>query len=169
LYDDPRFFEGYHRLRASDLERLTLPGRCADLVVSSLALHYVPDYRDLVRRVAGWLGPGGRFVFSIEHPICTATDPMTGWLETGNGTVWPVEDYVAEGPRSQRWIVEGVRKYHRRVSTLIGGLLDAGLELAGIDEPAPGPAAVRNDPHLAEHLRRPPVLLLSARRGDEAS
>lgn len=240
LYDDPRFFEGYHRLRTSgeginelieipalyrmlapvagasivelgcgagalarrladagaahvvavdsshrmlslagrhprirylraDLERLTLPEQCADLVVSSLALHYVADYQNLVQRVAGWLRPGGRFVFSIEHPICTATDPMTGWLETGDGTVWPVDDYVAEGPRSQHWIVEGVRKYHRRVTTLIGGLLDAGLELAGIDEPAPGPAAVRSHPHLAEHLRRPPVLLLSARRGDKAS
>ena len=148
----------------ADLERLTLPARRADLVVSSLVLHYIADYPGLVRRVAGWLRPGGRFVFSIEHPICTSADPMTGWWQTGDATVWPVDDYAAEGPRRQDWIVEGVRKYHRRVATLIGGLLDAGLELTGIDEPVPSPAALRSRPDLAEHLRRPPLLLLSARR-----
>jgi hypothetical protein len=50
-------------------------------------------------------------------------------------------------------------------ATLIGGLLDAGLELTGIDEPVPGPAALQSHPHLAEHLRRPPLLVLGARRG----
>ncbi|MET8144602.1 methyltransferase domain-containing protein [Sphaerisporangium sp. NPDC005288] len=149
----------------ADLDELTLPVRCADLVVSSLVLHYVADYPGLVRRVAHWLRPGGRFVCSIEHPICTATDPMTGWRQTGEGTVWPVDDYASEGLRTQNWIIEGVEKHHRRMATLIGGLLDAGLELTGIDEPVPGPAALHSHPHLAEHLRRPPLLLLGARRG----
>ncbi|WP_431929740.1 class I SAM-dependent methyltransferase [Nonomuraea jabiensis] len=152
------------RYLRADLEKLTLPARHADLVVSSLVLHYVADYPGLVGRVAHWLRPGGRFVFSIEHPICTAADPMAGWLTTGEGTVWPVDDYAAEGPRTQNWIVESVEKHHRRMSTLIGGLLDAGLELTGIDELVPGPAALRSRPHLAEHLRRPPLLVLGARR-----
>lgn len=153
----------------ADLERLTLPARSADLVVSSLALHYVADYRGLLGRVAPWLRPGGRFVFSIEHPVCTAADPMTGWLETGDRAVWPVDDYATEGPRTQNWIVAGVKKHHRRIATLIGGLLDAGLELTGIDEPVPGPAALQSHPHLAEHLRRPPLLVLSSRRGTPRS
>jgi hypothetical protein len=37
---------------------------------------------------------------------------MIGWLETDDGKVWPVDDYAAEGPRTQRWIVEGVVKHH---------------------------------------------------------
>ncbi|MDP4500597.1 class I SAM-dependent methyltransferase [Nonomuraea turcica] len=148
----------------ADLDELTLPAHSADLVVSSLALHYVADYPGLVRRVAHWLRPDGRFIFSIEHPICTAADPMTGWRKTGEGTVWPVDDYASEGPRTQSWIIEGVEKHHRRLATLIGGLLDAGLELTGIDEPVPGPAILQSHPHLAEHLRRPPLLLLGARR-----
>ncbi|WP_433176246.1 class I SAM-dependent methyltransferase [Actinoallomurus sp. CA-150999] len=148
------------RYLRADLETLTLPPGCADLVVSSLALHYVADYPALIRSVAGWLRPGGGFLFSQEHPICTARRPMTGWLETGNGTVWPVDDYAAEGPRTQNWIVEGVMKHHRRTATLINALLGAGLELTGIDEP--GPAL--DSPELAEHLRRPPILLLAAVR-----
>jgi SAM-dependent methyltransferase len=154
------------RYLRADLEELALPARSADLVVSSLALHYVADYPGLVRRVAGWLRPGGRFVFSIEHPVCTAADPMTGWAETDEGTVWPVDDYASEGPRTQNWIVEGVEKHHRRMCTLVGGLLDAGLELIGIDEPVPGPAVLQGRPDLAEHIRRPSLLVLGARRGD---
>ncbi|QFZ18749.1 class I SAM-dependent methyltransferase [Saccharothrix syringae] len=153
------------RLLRADLDELALPASSADLVVSSLALHYVADYRGLVERVARWLRPGGWFAFSVEHPVCTAADPMTGWLRTERGTVWPVDDYAAEGPRTQHWIIEGVRKHHRRVSTLIGALLAAGLELTDVDEPVPD---VATHPGLAEHLRRPPVLVLAARRGDGA-
>ncbi|MEU4766395.1 class I SAM-dependent methyltransferase [Actinosynnema sp. NPDC023794] len=156
------------RLLRADLDELALPACSADLVVSSLALHYVADYPGLVERVARWLRPGGRFVFSVEHPVCTAADPMTGWLRTEDGTVWPVDDYAREGSRTQRWIIEGVEKHHRRLTTLIGALLAAGLELTGIDEPVPSRAALADRPQLAEHLRRPPLLVLAARRDDAA-
>jgi SAM-dependent methyltransferase len=43
-----------------------------DLVVSSLALHYVENYGAVVEAVARALRPGSRFVFSVEHPIATA-------------------------------------------------------------------------------------------------
>ncbi|MFJ6674815.1 class I SAM-dependent methyltransferase [Actinosynnema sp. NPDC091369] len=155
-------------LRA-DLEELALPPGSADLVVSSLALHYVADYPGLVRRVARWLRPGGRFAFSVEHPVCTAADPMTGWVRTERGTVWPVDDYAAEGPRTQRWIIDGVRKHHRRLATLIGALLAAGLELTDVDEPVPDPAALAAHPELSDHLRRPPLLVLAARCGDDGT
>ena len=44
-------------------------------------------------------------------------------------------------------------------------LRDSELELTGIDEPVPGPAALQSHPHLAEHLRRPPLLVPAAHRG----
>jgi predicted TPR repeat methyltransferase len=37
-----------------------------------MVLHYIADYPNLLRRIAGWLRPGGMLVFSQEHPICTA-------------------------------------------------------------------------------------------------
>ena len=36
--------------------------RAVELVVSSLAIHYVEDYAALMRRIAGWLAPGGVLV-----------------------------------------------------------------------------------------------------------
>jgi ubiquinone/menaquinone biosynthesis C-methylase UbiE len=59
-------------------ETLVLAPECLDLVVSSLALHYVAGYGTLIQRIARWLRPGGHLLYSVEHPICTAKNPMTG-------------------------------------------------------------------------------------------
>jgi SAM-dependent methyltransferase len=145
-------------------ESLALAPECLDLVVSSLALHYVADYDALIRRIAGWLRPGGQLAYSVEHPICTARDPMTGWIAAGQGTVWPVDDYARETTRTQHWLGTVVTKHHRTLATLIGGVLAAGLILTGIDEPYPDEQTLGRRPDLADHRRRPPLLIISARK-----
>jgi SAM-dependent methyltransferase len=152
------------RYLRADIETLNRPAGSADLVVSSLALHYVRDYARLIRRIAGWLRPGGRLVFSVEHPVCTAASPMTGWLAVDGAWVWPVDQYGEESPRTQDWLGRTVVKYHRRVATLAGEILAAGLVLTGLDEPCPDAAAVARKPALAQHRRRPPLLILAARK-----
>jgi hypothetical protein len=68
------------------------------MVVSSLATHYVEDYRGALRRVAHLLKSGGRLAFSVEHPMCTAL-PQQQWIREagGNPLFWPVDDYHLEG------------------------------------------------------------------------
>lgn len=159
-HGDPRV--RYCRASAETLD--LAPGRL-DLVVSSLALHYVAGYEALIGRVAGWLRPGGELVFSVEHPVRTARDPMTGWLTAPGGvTVWPVDDYALETARTQLWLGTRVTKYHRRLATLIGAVLAAGLTLTGIDEPSPDDQTVARRPDLADHRRSPPLLVIAARR-----
>ena len=137
-----------------------------DLIVSSLALHYVPDYRGLVHNMAEWLTPGGVLVYSTEHPIYTARLPGEGWVrdEHGQPVGWQIDSYFDEGPREERWFVEGVRKYHRTISTLLDGLLEAGFCIERVIEPAPSPDRLERRPHEREHLRRPMFLLVRARR-----
>jgi hypothetical protein len=55
-------------------------------------------------------------------------------------------------------------EHHRRLTTLVGGLLAAGLILTGIDEPYPDDQIVARRPDIADHSRRPPLLLLSAQK-----
>lgn len=45
--------------RLQPIEEVQFEPRRFELIVSSLALHYVADYRDLVHRMATWLTPGG--------------------------------------------------------------------------------------------------------------
>jgi SAM-dependent methyltransferase len=149
-------------------ESLALAPKCLDLVVSSLALHYVAEYDTLIRRIAGWLRPGGHLAYSVEHPICTARDPMTGWIAAGEGTVWPVDDYARETTRTQQWLGAVVTKHHRRLATLIGGVLAAGLILTGIDEPSPDEHALGRRPDLVDHRRRPPLLIIRAKKPSRA-
>jgi ubiquinone/menaquinone biosynthesis C-methylase UbiE len=150
------------RYRQHDIETLHLPADSADCVISSLAVHYVRDYPGLIGRVARWLRPGGQLVFSIEHPICTAMNPMTSWLAVGEETVWPVDHYADESARAQEWLGSTVIKYHRRLATIISAILTAGLTLTGLDEPWPDDDALTRQPDLAQHRRRPPLLLVAA-------
>ena len=139
------------------------PGRF-DLVVSSLAFHYVADYAGLVGRIAEWLTPGGVLVFSTEHPIFTARLPGEGWVLDADGrrVRWGLDGYAEEGTRQEHWFIPGVQKVHRTLSTLINGLIDAGLILERIIEPVPSEDRLRNDPDARDERRRPMFVLVRA-------
>ncbi|MBV9893211.1 MAG: class I SAM-dependent methyltransferase [Chloroflexi bacterium] len=139
------------------------PGRFA-LIVSSLVLHYIPNYRDLVKRMATWLRPGGVLVYSTEHPIYTARLPGEGWIVDENGARvgWRIDNYFDEGMGEEHWFVDGVRKYHRTLATLLDGLLDAGFRIERVVEPAPDIDRLQLRPQESEHLRRPMFLLVRA-------
>jgi SAM-dependent methyltransferase len=147
------------------LEAFAVEPASFDLVVSSLALHYLADYAGLVRRVATWLEPGGRFAFSVEHPIFTAHG-SSDWHKGADGAAvhWPVDRYREEGERRTRWFVDGVVKYHRTVETYVNALLDAGLILVRLEEPEGDPALLAEKPEWLQERRRPPFLLLAADR-----
>src|SRR5699024_12088688 len=43
-----------------------------DVVISSLAFHYIQSFKSSCKKVYDSLIPGGSFVFSVEHPIFTS-------------------------------------------------------------------------------------------------
>ncbi|MCC6177763.1 MAG: class I SAM-dependent methyltransferase [Chloroflexi bacterium] len=152
--------------RREALETAAFPTGRFDLVVSSLAFHYVSDYRGLMRRIADWLTPGGVLVFSTEHPIYTAVDPATGWAvdETGRRLHWAIDNYADEGVREQHWFAEGVQKYHRSFATFVNGLVEAGFVVDRVAEPVPTDADLKRYPHYLDERRRPTFLLIRAHR-----
>jgi SAM-dependent methyltransferase len=143
---------GYLRAFAEDAE---LPAASADLVVSSLAFHYVADLDRLMARIVGWLRPGGWLVASMEHPVMTAAP------ELGRNPCI-VDHYADEGKRDTSWFIDGVVKYHRRLSTILNSVIGAGLIVAGVVEPTPTVESLQERPDLARHRDRPTILMLSA-------
>jgi hypothetical protein len=101
----------------------------------------------------------------VEHPVCTAL--LKGWCDAQETPRlhWPVDDYFSEGIRHSRWFVDGVIKYHRTVETYVSGVLSAGLLLAKLLEPKPAADAVARRLSLAEHMRRPAVLVMACDKG----
>ena len=148
------------------MEDANFPSAAFEVVVSSLALHYVEDYAGLVGRISRWLMPGGLLVFSTEHPIYTARRPASGWVMGPDGTRvgWALDQYSDERLREDHWFVPGVRRHHRTISTLLNGLIDAGLVIERVVEPVPDDAWLRERPDDADERRRPMFLLVRARR-----
>ena len=56
------------------IEDWSFPENQFDLVISRLALHYIAEVRGIFQKVYHTLISGGRFVFSIEHPVITSSD-----------------------------------------------------------------------------------------------
>jgi ubiquinone/menaquinone biosynthesis C-methylase UbiE len=150
-------------LRA-DMERVELAPASFDLIYSSLALHYIEHLGELLSQVYRVLVPGGRFVFSVEHPVFTA--PMEpGWSVNAAGRKsWALDAYLEEGPRSTDWLAKGVIKQHRTLATYINLLLGLGFALIRVEEWGPTPQQIAAQPAWADERRRPPFLLVSAGR-----
>ncbi len=122
------------------MEDLTFPEGSFDVVLSSLALHYVRDFGPLVENIFRWLTPGGTFVFSAEHPVFTAYGSQD-WYYGPDGEIlhFPVDNYYYEGERDAVFLGEHVVKYHRTLTTYLNTLLNCGFRLKTRGgAPAPG-------------------------------
>jgi SAM-dependent methyltransferase len=150
--------------RRDAIEQVTFPSGRFDLVVSSLSIHYVADYRGLMQRIASWLTLGGILVYSIEHPVYLTRASTDGWVRDAAGEPlhWVMDAYGEEGLREEHWFKDGVQKYHRMLSTLLNGLIDAGLVIERVVEPLPDEEGLRRHPEWIHERRRPFCLLVRA-------
>jgi len=150
----------------ADLEQLALPPAAFDLAYSSLALHYLEDAGRLFATVYRALVPGGQFVFSTEHPVFMAPSRQ-GWAKDADGRrIWPLDHYAVEGPRVTDWLAKGVVKYHRTLATTLNLLIGAGFVIDRVEEFAPTPQQIQEQPALQEELDRPMFLLVSVTKGN---
>ncbi len=145
------------------IEECDFPEDSFDVVISSLALHYVHSFEDVVKAISKCLVPCGDFVFSVEHPIFTAQGSQD-WHYDHDGTIlhWPVDRYFTEGVRTATFLGEKITKYHSTLGTYINTLLKAGFDLTALVEPQPEETMLRTIPGMEDELRRPMMLLLSA-------
>lgn len=150
--------------RRIDLDELDLAAGSADIVFSSLALHYVVDLDRLTAMVHRALSPGGSFVFSVEHPILSAPRTQEFVTTPDGDRVWPLDRYLVEGTRTRHWYVDGVEKQHRTIATYMNSLIDAGLVVERVVEWGPSADEVAARSELEDDLHRPWFLLVGASR-----
>ncbi|NLB90770.1 MAG: class I SAM-dependent methyltransferase [Clostridiales bacterium] len=147
------------------MEELGFPSNSFDVVISSLAFHYTPDFFPICERIAGWLPIGGSFVFSVEHPIYTAQGSQQ-WIynDQGEALYWPVDRYFEQGRREAVFLGEKVIKYHKTLTTYVNGLLQTGFAITHLVEPTPPKQWLEENAQMREELRRPMMLLIAARK-----
>ena len=150
--------------RRAAMEDLQFVAGTFDVVLSSLAFHYVKDFAPLVANIFDWLRPDGSFVFSVEHPVFTAYGTQD-WYYDQDGKIlhFPVDNYYYEGQREAIFLGEKVIKYHRTLTSYLNTLLCSGFVLEHVIEPQP-PAEMLHLAGMKDEMRRPMMLLVSARK-----
>lgn len=149
----------------SAIEDISLPEDTFDLVLSSLAFHYLETFDPVAKKVYSLLKPGGTFVFSCEHPVFTSSGPQDWYYnETGEILHFPVDRYFYEGKREAVFLGEPVIKYHKTITTYLRGLLKNGFELLDFAEPMPEEEMLERLPEMANEMRRPMMMLIAAQK-----
>jgi SAM-dependent methyltransferase len=144
--------------------QIELPEAAFDLVFSSLVLHYVENLNRVFRSIHRALVPGGSFVFSTEHPIYTAPSRPEWLIQNGGCRTWPVDQYLAEGPRVTDWLTKEVIKQHRTIGATVNLLFHSGFALTHLEEWGPTEDQIAAHPEWAEHRDRPMFLLVSGQK-----
>ncbi|RHO21962.1 class I SAM-dependent methyltransferase [Amedibacterium intestinale] len=146
------------------MEDLDFEEASFDVIISSLAFHYVKDFESLANNISKWLKQGGEFVFSVEHPVFTSYGTQDWYYdENGNILHFPVDNYYYEGKREAVFLGEKVIKYHRTLTTYLNTLLQKGFMLQHIIEPKP-PQSMMHLEGMKDEMRRPMMLLLSFKK-----
>lgn len=129
----------------------TVADQTMDIVVASLVLHYLPDWRPVLGEVFRALRPGGALVISIHHPI-------TGWLRSDQ------TDYHRVELIGEDWTVDGVpvvaQIWRRPITAVFTPLLEQGFVVERVEEPTPDlDAAAVPDLCMRDALNTSPVFL----------
>lgn len=135
-----------------------------DVVVSSLAFHYVEDFSGVVESIYNILSENGVLIFSQENPLCTCHSGGNRWTKDENGKklYLNLADYGVEGERESVWFVDHVKKYHRTFSTIVNTLIDAGFSIERMLEPLPSEELLERYPEYYDLFHKPDFLLLRA-------
>lgn len=144
------------------IEDYEYPKEYYDVILSSLAFHYVKDYAEVIKKIYASLKRGGQFIFSVEHPVFTAQGSQQ-WYFAKDGTImhFPVDNYYYEGERKAQFLGETITKYHRTLTTYIDTLLNNGFTLQRIVEPKPPENMLHLD-GMKDEMRRPMMLIIRA-------
>ncbi len=143
------------------METWVYPREAFDLIVSSLAFHYIPDLATVLAGAFRALVPGGRIAFSVEHPVITSCD--RGWGDEKRED-WVVDDYFVEGPRVTSWLGGRVVKIHRTLETYVGMMQAAGFVLDRLRESHPRRELFTDEAEYERRKRIPLFLFLAGHK-----
>lgn len=140
-----------------------------DAVVACLVFEHIEAVDAAIGEVARVLSPGGRFVLLLNHPLIQT--PGSGWID--DHMLEPPEQYWRIGPYlTESNVVEEVQKgvfipfIHRPLSRYVNALIDSGLSLERMIEPAPPAGFLAKASEYGEAATIPRLLALVSRRLD---
>ena len=158
--DDPLI--RYYNYDMMDIEKV---GEKFDLIYSSLAVHYIENFAELMRKIGNMTYEDGELLLSMEHPVSTASrgqkvDYLTD--KNGNEFAYKLSNYMKPGIRKDEWFVSDVVIYHRPMGVIINDIICAGFRITSVIEPMPTSEAIEILPALKKEIIRPSFLIIKA-------
>jgi 2-polyprenyl-3-methyl-5-hydroxy-6-metoxy-1,4-benzoquinol methylase len=160
----------YRRMDARNASR-AWPPATFDRVVACMSLMDMPNAPAVVRGARRLLRPGGRFVFSVSHPLNTAA---VAWelpdIDVRHRGAMIVDRYFEEGPRVTQWTMKRLKRpfatpyWHRTFESWFSLLRRSGFEVDSLTEPYATEADVDSNPLLAGTRRVPFFLVVNCHR-----
>jgi SAM-dependent methyltransferase len=126
-----------HLFPAPMEENPGLPVDYFDMVVSIYALGWTYNLKGTLAHIFSYLKPGGSFVFSWEHPVFSCLHTEAGQLilkRSYNDEVAWLSPSWADG--------KPIVRHHRKLSTFLNGLIEAGFLVERVIEGDLNPALV---------------------------
>jgi SAM-dependent methyltransferase len=140
------------------------PGRFA-AVIACLVLEHLGDLEAAVAEVGRVLEPGGRFLLLMNHPLLQA--PGSGWIDDHilGEQYWRIGPYLPED-RTLEEVDKGVFVpfVHRPLSRYVNLLVDHGMLVTRMEEPAPPAGFLADASEYAGATTIPRLLLLVAEK-----
>jgi hypothetical protein len=84
--------------------------------------------------------------------------------EEGEKIYANISNYGVEKEFESNWFVDGVKKYHRKFSTIVNTLADAGFMIVKAIEPVPDEDFIKEHPSHKDLCHKPDFLLIKAKR-----
>jgi SAM-dependent methyltransferase len=144
------------------VENWEYPIEAFDLVIARLVLHYIEDVNVVFKQIYKTLVNGGRFVFSVEHPVITSCD--RGWQGNGPRQDWLVDNYFDTGQRITSWMGGQVVKYHRTIENYFASLQSAGFLVESVREANPQREQFQDEATYQRRKRIPLFLILASQK-----
>ncbi|HSP21808.1 MAG TPA: class I SAM-dependent methyltransferase [Planococcus sp. (in: firmicutes)] len=150
------------KIRTEDLELFQADGPQFDLIVSRFVIHYLSDIMHLFKEINKALMPGGKFVFTVQHPLTTSS--FASKAQGDRRGDWLVDDYFREGERREPWISKTVVKHHRTTESYFTALAEAGFAVTALREGMPERANFESAAEFERRERIPLMLILSGQK-----
>lgn len=136
-----------------------------DAAVACLVFEHIRRVDAAIAEVSRVLRPGGRFCFFLNHPLLQT--PGSGWID--DQILDPPEQYWRIGPYLvEEESIEEVEKdvfipfIHRPLGRYVNALIDNGLSIERMAEPAPPPGFLRRAAEYEAASTIPRLLYLRA-------
>jgi len=136
-----------------------------DTVVVCLVLEHVDPFEPAIAEIARVLGPAGRFVLFLNHPLLQT--PGSGFVVDTvlEEEYWRVGPYLVDD-KAMEEVAPGVdlQFLHRPLSRYVNCLAEHGLLVEHMDEPAPPLGFLSRAPEYEQAATIPRLLVLVTRK-----